>query len=177
MMMCCRRGRVRVQLADEGGGALVDQGLQLRNGDVGEGEVEDFVGLGGQGGEVPVEEDGVENAADDVADRGGVSKGLEDELLRDLVGGGRGMLCCCELVHGGGSVGSGGEEHVVVFVCSLGEKMPDWLCGICWRNGDVIVGGSLLCVGGGVVVGRRRCRRRWEGRDGWNVGKYLGRKQ
>lgn len=46
-----------VELAHEGGGPLVDQGLELRLGDVGEGEVQDLVGLGGYGREVAVEED------------------------------------------------------------------------------------------------------------------------
>lgn len=56
------RRRGTVELLDQRRGALVDEGLELGDGDVGEGEVEDFVGLRGERGEVAVEEDGVEDA-------------------------------------------------------------------------------------------------------------------
>lgn len=55
-------GLVGVELAQEGGGALGDEGLELGLGDVGEGEVQHLVGLRGDCGEVPVEEDCVEDA-------------------------------------------------------------------------------------------------------------------
>lgn len=50
------------EVADERAGALVDEGLELGLGDVGEGEIEDFVGLRDDGGEIAVEEDGVEDS-------------------------------------------------------------------------------------------------------------------
>jgi len=56
------RGRGGRELPDQRGGARVDQGLELDVGDGGEGEVEDFDGGGADGGEVAVEEDGVEDA-------------------------------------------------------------------------------------------------------------------
>lgn len=56
-----RRGGA-VELLDQGRGALVDERLELGHGDVWEGEVEDFVGLRGERGEVAVEEYGVEDA-------------------------------------------------------------------------------------------------------------------
>jgi hypothetical protein len=55
------RGSLGVELALQGGGALVDHGLELVVVDVGEGEVEDLAGLRGDGGEEAVEEDGVED--------------------------------------------------------------------------------------------------------------------
>jgi hypothetical protein len=46
--------------ADEGQGALVDQGLEIDVVDGGQGEVEQVAGEGGYRGEVAVEEDGVQ---------------------------------------------------------------------------------------------------------------------
>jgi hypothetical protein len=58
-----RRGALLgVELAFEGGGTLVDHGLELIIIDVGQGEVKNDAGLGGDGGEEAVEEDGVEDA-------------------------------------------------------------------------------------------------------------------
>lgn len=54
-------GLVGVELAQEGGGALGDEGLELGLGDVGEGEVQHLVSLRGDCGEVPVEENCVED--------------------------------------------------------------------------------------------------------------------
>ena len=56
------RGALGVEVALEGGGALVDHGGQLRVVDVGERQVEDVAGLRGEGGEESVEEDCVEDA-------------------------------------------------------------------------------------------------------------------
>jgi hypothetical protein len=50
------------ELAHEGGDALVDEGLDLGFGDVGELEPEDVAGLRDDGGEVAEEEDGVEDS-------------------------------------------------------------------------------------------------------------------
>jgi len=58
------RGPLRVQLPGQGGGALLDHGLELDVLDVGEGQVEDVVGARGERGKESVEEDGVENPWD-----------------------------------------------------------------------------------------------------------------
>jgi len=50
------------ELAHEGGHALVDEGLDLGFGDVGELEPEDVAGLRVDGGEEAEEEDGVEDS-------------------------------------------------------------------------------------------------------------------
>lgn len=93
-----------VQLADQSGRALVDQRLELRDSDVRQRQVKDLVGLGLERGEVSVEEDGVQDTADDVADGGGVGEGFEDELLRDIGVGG---------VVAAGITGTGGRTHLV----------------------------------------------------------------
>lgn len=97
-----RRGRV--ELADQGGRALVDQSLELWDGDVRQRQVEDLVGLCAQRRKVPVEEDGVQDAANNIADRGGVGEGFEDELLRDGHVGG---------VVAAGIAGAGGCAHLI----------------------------------------------------------------
>lgn len=56
------RGPFGVELPLEGGGTLVDHGFQLVIVDVGEGEVENFVGVGDEGWEEAVEEYGVEDS-------------------------------------------------------------------------------------------------------------------
>ncbi len=50
------------ELAHESGHALVDQGLDLGFGDVGELQPQDVAGLRDDGGKVAQEEDGMENA-------------------------------------------------------------------------------------------------------------------
>lgn len=52
----------RLELPQEGGRALLDHGLELHVVDVGQGQVEDVAGAGGERGEEAVEEDGVEDA-------------------------------------------------------------------------------------------------------------------
>lgn len=53
---------LRFELAHQGGDALVDEGLDLGFGDVGELEPEDVAGLGDDGGKIAEEEDGVKDA-------------------------------------------------------------------------------------------------------------------
>lgn len=57
-------GALGVELAVEGGDALLDHGLQLVIIDVGQGDAEDVARLGDERGEEAVEEDGVEDACD-----------------------------------------------------------------------------------------------------------------
>lgn len=73
-------GAFCIELAGEGGGALVDHGFELVIVDVGEGEVEDVAGAGDEGGEEAGEEDCVEDAFDDISDGAWVGKNVEDEL-------------------------------------------------------------------------------------------------
>ncbi len=80
-----RRRRRRVELAGEGGGALLNHGLELGVVDVGEGQVEDVAGARGQRGEEAGEEDCVEDGLDHVADGAGVGKDVEDEFGGVLV--------------------------------------------------------------------------------------------
>lgn len=56
------RRALRVELALQLRGPLLDHGLEFIVVDVGEGEVEDFAGAGDEGGEEAVEEYGVEDA-------------------------------------------------------------------------------------------------------------------
>lgn len=69
-----------IELALESSDAGVDGGLEFGVGDEGKGEVENIVGAGRDGGKVAVEEDGMEDSADNVDDGGGVDEGFNSEL-------------------------------------------------------------------------------------------------
>lgn len=78
---------------------MVNHGFELGVVDVRQRQIEDVAGAGRDGGEEAVEEDGVQNRLDDVADRSGVGEDVEDELWRRL------------LVHGRGGAGEGEGER------------------------------------------------------------------
>ena len=126
-------------MALEGGGALLNHGFELVVVDVGKGEVKDVAGPRDQGGEEAVEEDGVEDGFDDVADGSGVCEDVEDEL-RSFLG-----VVHCELerflfyfFEGRGELFADGRSRWVGCVGNsmVGEGGRDW-CGylavVCFR--------------------------------------------
>ena len=64
-VIACAEVGTGVELADEHGGALIDQGFELDVFDHREGQVEYVAGLGADGREEAVEEDGVKDSCED----------------------------------------------------------------------------------------------------------------